>query len=326
MQIINIEKKEQLNKFVSKQKHSQFLQSWQWGEFHKIVSGNVFRLGVKDGDKIIATATLIQKILPMGKNYFYCPRGPIINCEADESKCKIAIDLLFNEIEELAKEQTAMFLRFDPTFEIESSNFSIKETISVQPEKTILLNLSKPEKEILGKMHQKTRYNIKLAEKKGVKIVEAGKDRFEEFWKLMCETSGRDDFRTHGMSYYKEMLNVDPNFIKLFFAEYKKKPISANVVSFFGDTVTYMHGASSSENRNIMAPYATQWHCIQLAKKLGYKYYDFYGIDEKKWPGVTKFKKGFGGKTVNYPGTFDLLFDPGWYKIYKMIRKVRRTF
>ncbi|MFH1662039.1 MAG: peptidoglycan bridge formation glycyltransferase FemA/FemB family protein [Candidatus Falkowbacteria bacterium] len=326
MQIINIEKKEQLNNFVSSQRHSQFLQSWQWGEFDKIVSGNVVRLGVKDGDNIVAVATMAHKILPMGKSYFYCPRGPIISCKTAEEKCKIAVDLLFNEIEELAKKKGAMFLRFDPVFEIINSNFPIKKTISVQPEKTSILNLAKSEKEILAKMHQKTRYNIKLSEKKGVEVVEAGMNRFDEFWQLMCETSDRDKFRTHGINYYKEMLKVDPDFIKIFFAEHKRKPISANIVAFFGDTVTYLHGASSTENRDVMAPYAMQWHCINLAKKMGYRYYDFYGINEKRWPGVTRFKKGFSGKTVNYPGTFDLLFDPGWYKIYKMIRKVRRTF
>ncbi len=114
--------------------------------------------------------------------------------------------------------------------------------------------------------------------------------------------------------------------IKLFIAEYKKKPIAANIVSFFGDTAVYMHGASGADHRNVMAPYLLQWHAIKLGKQVGCKYYDFYGIDEKKWPGVTRFKRGFGGRAVNYPGTFDLIFDSSWYNIYKMVRRVRRTF
>ena len=75
-----------------------------------------------------------------------------------------------------------------------------------------------------------------------------------------------------------------------------------------------------------MAPHLLQWHAIKLAKANGQKYYDFHGIDEARWPGVTRFKLGFGGFEVNYPGTFDLVYDPGWYSIYKMVRKVRRTF
>jgi lipid II:glycine glycyltransferase (peptidoglycan interpeptide bridge formation enzyme) len=87
-----------------------------------------------------------------------------------------------------------------------------------------------------------------------------------------------------------------------------------------------MHGASASKYRNVMAPYLLQWHAIKLAKNLGYKYYDFYGVDEDKWPGVTRFKKGFGGREVNYPGTFDLIFNRRWYSVYRMVRKARRTF
>ncbi|MCK4553446.1 peptidoglycan bridge formation glycyltransferase FemA/FemB family protein [Candidatus Parcubacteria bacterium] len=344
MQTINITNKEQLNNFVGAQKRSQFLQSWQWGEFHKKVSGKVFRLGVEDSGELVVVATVIKKVLPMGKFYFYCPRGPVgqktENRPADakamagkQQKTEI-VELLFNKIKDLAQEEGVMFLRFDPTFELPEIDLQIKQTLDVQPSKTLILNLAKSEAELLKDMHQKTRYNIKLAEKKGVKIIKADLSHFDDFWKLMCETSDRDSFRTHGINYYKEMLKIDENFIKLFLAKYRGKVIGANVVSLFGDTMTYMHGASSNEHREVMAPYLLQWHCIKLAKELGYKYYDFYGIDEKKWPGVTRFKKGFtrldsarqGGKTVSYPGTFDLIFDKNWYSVYRMVRKARRTF
>ena len=344
MQIINITSKEQLNNFVGTQTRSQFLQSWQWGEFHKIVSGDVFRLGARYNGELVASAIIIKKVLPMGKFYFYCPRGPIleksqipnpksrrptVSGSRTPQYCGASgqiLDMLFEEIKRLAQEQGVMFFRFDPISQIINSKLQIVETIDVQPSQTSILNLKKSEQELLKAMHQKTRYNIKLAEKKGVKIVEIGLDKFDEFWKLMCETSDRDSFRTHGIDYYKEMLKLDKDFIKLFVAQYRKKTISAVVVSFFGDTATYMHGASSNEHREAMAPHLLQWHCIKLAKDLGYKYYDFYGVDEKKWPGVTRFKKGFAGKTVKYPGTFDFIFDQNWYSIYKMVRKVRRTF
>ncbi len=334
MQITNITNKEQLNNFVGLQKRSQFLQSWQWGEFHKIVSGEIFRLGVEDNGELVAAATIIKKILPMGKFYFYCPRGPIGQTTRQPDTRQI--EVLFEEIENLAKNEGVMFFRFDPTFKLPEIDFTIQQTLDVQPSQTLILDLSKSESELLKDMHQKTRYNIKLAEKKGVKIVEARNfaPDFDKFWKLMSETSDRDSFRTHGINYYEEMLKLDKDFIKLFFAQYRKKIISAVVVAFFGNTATYMHGASSSEHREVMAPHLLQWHCIKSAKELGYKYYDFYGIDEKKWPGVTRFKNGFarldsarqGSRTINYPGTFDLIFDKNWYSVYKMVRKVRRTF
>ena len=175
-------------------------------------------------------------------------------------------------------------------------------------------------------MHQKTRYNIRLAEKKGVKIVESGAARFEEFWQLLVSTGDRDEFNLHGRSYYQEMLKFDSNFVKLFFAESEGKLLAVSLVVFFGDMATYIHGGSANENREVMAPYALQWQMIKLAKQMNYKYYDFHGVDEVKWPGVTRFKFGFGAKQADYPGTFDLVYDQGWYNIYKMVRKVRRTF
>jgi len=302
------------------------LQSWQWGEFHKNVSGNVWRLGIMEEEKLAAVATIIEKALPAGKKYFYCPRGPVINIKNKNEKIKDIEDLLFNEIKKIAENEGAMFLRFDPTFTIKDLKPTISQTIDVQPSQTLILDLAKTENELLKQMHPKTRYNIKLAEKKGVKVYEAGMAKFEEFWRLLDITGERDYFRLHGRDYYKAMLFLDKDFIKLFVAEHRKKIIAANIISFFGDTATYMHGASANENRNIMAPHKLQWEVIKEAKKKAHKYYDFYGIDEKKWPGVTKFKKGFGGEEIIYPGTFDLVFDQNWYSIYKMIRKVRRTF
>ena len=339
MRVIQITDKKQYNNFVGAQKHSQFLQSWEWGEFHKKVSGDVWRLGVLDNGKLVAAAAIIKKQLPMGKSYFYCPRGPIVNYELSITNYQLILESLFNEINNIAKNEGVMFLRFDPpaSYKLQTISYKLNKTLDVQPSKTLILNLSKSEKELLKNMRQKTRYNIRLAEKKGVKIIDAGLDRFEDFWRLMGETSERDNFRTHGINYYKAML-ADPEglrarrpsgsamAIKLFIAEYRKKPIAANIVSFFGDTATYMHGASSMNYRNVMAPYLLQWRAIKLAKKSGRKYYDFYGVDEKKWPGVTRFKKGFSGRAVNYPGTFDLIFDSSWYNVYKMVRRVRRTF
>ncbi len=332
MRIINITDKQQLNDFAGGQPHAQFLQSWQWGEFQKEVSGVIWRIGVVEaGGHLVASAKLVKKQLPMGRSYFYCGRGPVAGSEKLEVRSKKEdeiINYLFYEIEKVAKQEGVMFLRFEPVHEFPISNFQfpISKTIDVQPSKTLLLDLTRSEEELLKDMHQKTRYNIRLAEKKGVKVVEAGANRFEEFWQLLVSTGDRDEFNLHGRSYYQAMLKMDSSFVKLLFAEYQGKPLAGNLAVFFGDTATYVHGGSSNQNREAMVPYALQWHNIKLAKHSGYKYYDFHGIDETKWPGVTRFKMGFGGQAVEYPGTFDLVYDAGWYNIYKMVRKVRRTF
>ncbi len=324
VKIIQINDKTRLDNFIGGQKHSQFLQSWEWGEFQQKVSGLVWRIGVEnDQGELVAAAKIIKKTLPMGKSYFYCGRGPEFkggNWNDEAGK------LLFGEMARLAAEEQIMFLRFDPTFSVTDLDFEAVKTQDVQPSTTLVLDLDKSEEDLLKEMHQKTRYNIKLAEKKGVKIIEGDADRFEDFWGLMAQTSDRDEFSTHGRSYYQAMLTLPKEFLKLFFAEYQGKPLVGNIMVFFGDTASYIHGGSASENREVMAPHLLQWHTIRMAKQLGFRFYDFYGISEHRWPGVTRFKQGFGGREINYPGTFDVVYDESWYSIYKMVRKVRRSF
>ena len=139
MQIINITNKEQFNNFAGSQKRSQFLQAWQWGEFHKIVSGKVFRLGVEDNGELVAAATIIKKILPMGKFYFYCPRGPV--GQTTRQLDTRQLEILFEEIENLAKNEGVMFFRFDPTFKLPEIDFTIQQTLDVQPSQTLILDL-----------------------------------------------------------------------------------------------------------------------------------------------------------------------------------------
>ncbi len=320
MKVIKITDKKQLNEFVAGQKTSQFLQSWQWGVFQEKVGNKIIRLGVYDNNQRVTAATIIKKTLPMGKSYFYCPRGPVLIINYQLS----IINFLFNEIEKIAKEERVIFLRLEPERQLKIKNYELKiiKTLDVQPSKTLILDLNKTEGEILKDMHQKTRYNIRLADNKGVKVIEAGQGKFNEFWEIMRETNKRDKFRLHPRNYYREMLLADN--MRLLVAEYKKKIIAGIIVSFFGDTGVYVHGASSNKYRNVMAPYLLQWTAISIARRKGCKYYDLNGIDEDKWPGVTRFKKGFGGQETKYPGTFDLVFNNPWYNIYKIMRKIRR--
>jgi len=326
MQIIDIKEKEILDDFLKRQKHSQFLESWEWGEFQFKMENKIFRLGIEDEGKLIFTATLIKRKLFLNKSYFFIPRGPIFDDKLKPENYELLFDFFIREVKKIAKKENAVFLRFEPLKEFPKRNlkFSIKKSIDIQPAQSLILNIEKSEEELLKEMHQKTRYNINLALRKGITVREIKNIQkyFNDFWKIMEETRKRDNFFLHPREHYQEILNLD--FIKLIGAFYKGKLIAVNIVSFFGDLVTYVHGASSNENRNLMAPYALQWETIKLAQKEGYKYYDFYGIDEKKWPGVTRFKKGFKGEEIEYPGTFDLIFNPNEYYFYKVFRFLRR--
>ena len=252
-------------------------------------------------------------------NYQYSPRGPIISGAED----------FWALAEKIREKFKPIFFRFEPELELiknlTSNQYKLKKTIDLQPRQTLLIDLSLSEEEILKAMHQKTRYNIRLAEKKGVKIVET-EANFQEFWRLMKMTSNRDGFKIHSEAHYQNLLVNSEGAIKLFFAQYEGRKIATGLFAFYGDKVIYLHGASDNEFRNLMAPYLLQFEIIKKAKADDFKFYDFYGIDAKKWPGVTRFKNGFGGFVYNYAGTYDLVFRTRLYFLYNLLRKLRRSF
>ena len=324
MKIFHIDNKEQYNVFVGKQEFSSFLQSYEWGEFQKELGNKVWPLMVFKDDEPVGASLLYQKKTPMGgKYYWYCPRGPVVK---EGYNISSIISSLLGELQNKERAEGVIFSRWDPPVFFDFSAFKTKKTINIQPSRTIVLDLSLSEEELLRNMHQKTRYNIRLASRKGVKVREAGKEEFNRFWELMESTSRRDGFRLHEKEHYRKMLEVTPDVFRLFVAEYQGRIVAANMVSFFGDTVTYVHGASDHEYRQVMASYALQWEVMSQVKSKGYHYYDLYGVDEEKWPGVTRFKKGFGGKEVEFPGTYDIVFSGFWYKFYKGARWLRRKW
>lgn len=325
MELVYFLKSEELNGFVS----DEYLQSWTWGEILRAEGREVLRLGVlktapdksKGEREILAVATLVQQSLGGGYFYWYAPRGPIINRTARTASGAIE-GFLFSAIKKIDKK--CLFLRLEPAVQPDGAKLFLKKTVDLQPAKTLLLNLSSGEEELLSAMSQKTRYNIRLAEKKGVHIRVGTATDFSELWRLLNLTGARDGFRIHDAAHYQAMLAAPEKFIKLFLAEYEGKVIAAGLFCFWGETATYLHGASDNEFRGAMAPYLLQWAAIKEARAAGLRHYDFYGIDEKKWPGVTRFKLGFGGQQREYPGTYDLVFQPTAYRVYNFIRKLRR--
>ena len=115
----------------------------------------------------------------------------------------------------------------------------------------------------------------------------------------------------------------EKGIVKLIAANYQDKIIAANLVAFFGDWCAYLYGASDYDERDKMATYLLQWETIKMAKREGKKYYDFWGVDEKKWPGVTRFKTGFAPneKITEYVGAYDSSYGFLWYNLYKIIKK-----
>ena len=195
------------------------------------------------------------------------------------------------------------------------------------PKKTSVIDLSQGFEEILARMKSKTRYNINLAKKKCLKIKWSKSEKdLKKFWKLSLVTAKRGKFNAHEYNHYANILTTasesSANRAELIFAYSKRKVISANLILFFNKTVYYLHGASGNEERNLMSTYLLHWETIERAKKEGFEFYDFWGVDQKKWPGVTNFKEGFGGKNKEYPPIYEIPLKSYYYKLYRFLRKV----
>lgn len=275
-----------------------FLQSKEWEEFQRSLGRKVWKIG---------DALLIELPLAFGRTYFYCG-----GCAA--------VDVA--QLRDLAKKKNAVFLKFESMSEdkvvaqeLGRAGF-VKSKREVQPQRTIILSLAAPEEQLLAAMHGKTRYNIRVAQKHGIKIEAAGHENIGNFWNLIQKTAQRDQFSTHTKEYYHKLLLV--SFAELFIAKYQGRIIAANIVLLHGERATYLHGASDYEYRSLMAPYLLHWRIMQHAKERGFLEYDLWGVDEKKWPGVTRFKRGFGGREVEYIGSYDYVFQSFWYGLYSM--------
>jgi len=182
--------------------------------------------------------------------------------------------------------------------------------------------------------HQKVRYNIRLAARKGVEIKIGSKEDIPEFHKIMVETGIRDRFVVRSPSYFEQMLDcLGPENIRLYLAYYQGKMIAGTIAVVYGNKCWYLYGASSNEYRNVMPNYLLQWEMIKWALESGCDIYDFRGvsgdIDENNpLYGLYRFKKGFGGKFTEFIGELDYVFNPFIYfaieKGEKIFREARR--
>mgnify|MGYP001575093036 CR=1 FL=1 len=319
MELKKIENQAEWDRWLNEQ-NAPFTQAWDWGEILIAEGKKVERLAVVDNGKIIAAAQ-VDFNRALGFNYAFCPKGPVKNFQFPISNFQSNLN---DQISKYLKEKDCTFFRFEPAVAPEAE-VMIKKTLDVNPRATTILSLDKSEEELLEKMHAKTRYNIRLAEKKSLKI--SAEKNFDIFWKLMQETAGRDKFRLHGRKHYEVIL--DSSFSHQLTIFQNDKPVATMVYVSFGKTATYLFGASDYESRPLMAPYLLQSEAIKNAKNEGTMFYDFFGIapglDPKhQYAGVTRFKLGFGGEVVEQPGTFDLIISPGGYKIYRFLRYLRR--
>jgi peptidoglycan pentaglycine glycine transferase (the first glycine) len=306
------------------------LQSWAWGELKARFGWRVQRLAVE-----AAGAQVLYRSLPAGLGTIaYVPKGPVGDFDDPP-----ALQALLDAIHPLARQRRAICLKIEPNLEDDETLPGRLQALgfrpspqAVQPRSTILVDLDAEPETLLKRMKQKTRYNIRLAARKGVTVRPGDEGDLPAFYRLMETTAQRDGFGIHSQAYYETAhhLFVPSGQGQLLLAEYEGQMLSGLVVLAFGDTACYMYGASSDQHRNLMPTYLLQWEAMLWARAQGCRRYDLWGIPDEDeatleaqftqrhdglW-GVYRFKRGFGGRLVRSAGTWDLVYAPHRYRLY----------
>jgi len=326
------------NSFIAASPRGHILQSSQWGQLKERFGWQVARVAIEDQGQWLAGAQILFRPFPLGlQTIAYVPRGPIMDLANEE-----VTQTLLEALHHLCRQRRAIFLKIepelaeDPTLAQRFSELGFHASPqTVQPRCTILLDLTPDPEDILAQMKSKTRYNIRLAARKGVTVRDGTAKDLPGFYRLMQITGERDDFGIHSESYYEfaHQLFVSQGLAKLFLATFEDKVLAGIMAFAFGQRAWYMYGASSDEHRSLMPNYLLQWEAIQWAKERGCLTYDMWGIPDEEeevlereflkrsdglW-GVYRFKRGFGGQVVHYLGAYDYVYSPLLYWLYNRL-------
>jgi lipid II:glycine glycyltransferase (peptidoglycan interpeptide bridge formation enzyme) len=268
-----------------------------------------------DNEEPIMATSLFVLPFKLGFNQLYIPRGPIIYQDIDNP---LIYEQFFKELHRIAKQNRAVFCLIEPDELTDTQLKGLQKYApninkSRLPHQTLKLDLALTDKELLDQMTPKTRYNIKLASKKGVAyeiITSKHPDfeaTFEAFWQLSQVMAERSKIKIHSQQHFKELFTVQTQKFFCYFvkASHESDILAIQLQLHFDQQEIYLHGASGNTKRNLMAPHGLHWYAIQEAKKNQSLSYDFWGISDTntKWAGITKFKKGFGGKVITYPSS-----------------------
>ncbi len=325
--------KERYNRFVANSPGGSFLQAWEWGEWQKSQGCKVARVALMDGEGIIVSAQCFREALGAGKHYVYMPYGPIAGSQIKTAQFEFFLEKVKQKF------PSVLFLRLEPQQKIaDLEKFAVKST-NIQPGITIVVDITKPDEEILAGMHPKTRYNIKVAQRHGVEVqselvVTPRHGLYvREAIQAIVDTQARQKYRGHSAAYYRKLidffaLNNPRSDLKviIYKALHKKRLIASSIMVDFGKTRIYLYGGSTDDDKNLMAPYLMHWQAMVDARNLGLEFYDLGGSEVASGGerGFTRFKKGFGGRVAEYAGAYDIVYNRLWYNGYRIIRSINR--
>ena len=313
--------------FTAQHPDVHLLQTAAWGELKAGFGWEAVRLV-----KGLSGAQVLFRRLPLGLTMAYIPKGPQGEGWLD----------LWSEVDAACLARKAIFLKVELDGWSEAEEFVLPKDFvpsahAIQPRRTIIVNLEGSEEEILAGMKQKTRYNIRLAGKKGVEVRASADIR--AFSEMVQITGQRDGFGVHNLAYYQcayDLFHPQGN-CELLQAEYEGQPLAALMVFAQGKRAWYLYGASNNQERNRMPTYLLQWEAMRWARQHGCTHYDFWGVPDEDeevletefmqrsdglW-GVYRFKRGFGGRVKRAKGARDKVYMPNMYAMYKLYFRFR---
>ena len=315
-------------------------QSFAWGKVKKDWEWR--GIIVSRGEKITGVmAVLVRKIPCARYTFFYSPRGPV--CDPED---EWTLSELTRGVRILAARERAILLKLDP--DIPAVHPTFAETMTglgyrllpgavrfehAQAQTVVRLSLKdRDEAALLSGMHPKTRYNVRLAERKGVRVRTYGIEAIDDFYPLLCATGRRDRFCVRPKSYFIRLMDALGDRAAIFIADFNGTPIASAIAAYESGKAWYLYGASADIERKRMPNYLMQWEMIRWAKAHGCELYDFRGVaamDDPADPlhGLWRFKRGFGGEAVRFVGEMELIFRPLPAKLFSFaLPKVRFLF
>lgn len=320
--------REAFDAFVASRRDGDALQTWAWGEVKRRSGWQPLRFMALDGDDVVATCQVLRLVPMRGvPPILYAPRGPVIGDAA-------AIRPLLDQIR--ARAGSAYLFTCDPPItdasdllaagmqQVEGHGFG-----GVQPKAVMTLDLTPGADEVFAGFKSKWRYNCRLAERRGVKVRDGGREDLSSWYRVLVETAERDGFLVRGLGYFETIWDeLQPlGMLRLLLAEHEGELIAGILCFRSGSRMTYVYGASSNRKRELMPNHLLQWTAIRDAAADGVEIYDFRGVSpvrngeptEPHIAGLNRFKEGFGAEYVEFVGTLDLPLRPLWYWAWKNI-------
>lgn len=328
MPILNKYNEDEVNKYKEfvKSKDVSFMQAIEWGGVKNNWIQEVVYL--EDDEKIIAgMSLLIKKVIKLKSSIIYIPRGPV----CDVTNINI-IEKLLDEAKPIIKKYNAFVVKMDPQIEFDEKiiekykecGFTISKNNekNIQPIYNMVLNIeNKTEYEILNEFSSKTRYNVRLARKKGIKIrYSRDKDDLKIFYDLYKITTIRDKIGCRPYDYFERMISsYNDDNLRIYIAEFNGQALASAIATNFGNEVFYVYGASSNEKRNLMPNYLMQFEMIKWGCQTNCKKYNFGGLlNPSMENGLYRFKVGFCKKEglKKYVGEIDKVYNKLLYYTY----------